>query len=349
MRSIRLLAATTVILSAAWACGGDGGGVEPNLDPVASFTVGTCTVGVACTFTDTSSDPDGTITSRRWLFGDGSAEVTDPGLTPSHTYNTAGSYNVTLTVTDNGGKTNARQTGVVVSAATANVPPTASFVAPTTCAAGAACPFHSSSIDTDGTITLTHWNFGDGGEIDGVDAMHTYAAAGTFNVALTVTDDDGATHTTTQAVTVSPAASLDCTPTDVNEIDCALNITQATAQVKVTLTGLGCELVGNRVFVPPPQPAAQDIFSNVCFFGQVGDEKILVDDAGAPLTLAAGSQLHVRFKRGTGTPPPGAPAANVVGTFPNWTINIDDGGNLGGPGEPDFTDVVLTVQATPAP
>jgi PKD repeat protein len=344
MRSIRLLAATTVILSAAWACGGDGGGVEPNLDPVASFTVGTCTVGIACTFTDTSADPDGTITSRRWLFGDGSAEVTDPGLTPSHTYNTAGSYTVTLTVTDNGGKTNARQTGVVVSAGTANVAPTAIFAAPTTCAAGAACAFQSTSTDTDGTITLTHWDFGDGSATDGVNVMHTYTAAGTFNVALTVTDDDGATHTTTQAVTVAPPATQQCT-TAGTVVDCTLTMTQRVT-VKITLTGSDCELLNNKVSVE--QPRRQVVLFNVCS-KTPPIEYTVTDAAGAPMVFEAGAQLQILFTQGTGTPVPGAPAARLEGTSPSWTISVDDGGNPTGPGEPDFTDVVLAVQATPAP
>ena len=62
MRSFRLMAATTVILAGAWACGSDSNGPS-NTSPVANFTAPACTVGVACTFTDASSDPDGTIAS----------------------------------------------------------------------------------------------------------------------------------------------------------------------------------------------------------------------------------------------------------------------------------------------
>jgi hypothetical protein len=39
----------------------------------------------------------------------------------------------------------------------------------------------------------------------------------------------------------------------------------------------------------------------------------------------------------------------VTGSFPSWTINFEDGDNPGAPGEPDFTDVVLQVEAVPAP
>src|SRR5207244_5688256 len=49
-------------------------------------------------FSDQSS---GSITSRDWDFGDGSSHSS--ALNPSHTYNNAGSYTVTLTVTGSGG------------------------------------------------------------------------------------------------------------------------------------------------------------------------------------------------------------------------------------------------------
>ena len=117
------------------------------------------------------------------------------------------------------------------------------------------------------------------------------------------------------------------------------------SRIDVTLTGLDCQLVSNRVFVPPPQPAAQDIFLNVCYFHTAGEVVTLVDDAGGNLTLAAGSQLHIRFRRGTGNPAPEAPAAQIVGSYPNWTINIDDGGDV--TTARDFNDVVLQVVATP--
>ncbi len=88
---------------------GTGVGNQP---PVASFT-SSCSA-LACTFDGTgSSDPDGTIASYSWTFGDGGS---GSGPTPSHTYATGGTYTVTLTVTDNDGAPDQHAAPVTVSA-----------------------------------------------------------------------------------------------------------------------------------------------------------------------------------------------------------------------------------------
>jgi LPXTG-motif cell wall-anchored protein len=53
----------------------------------------------------------------------------------------------------------------------------------------------SRSYDSDGTIVLYHWSFGDGTTADGVIVTHQYTTIGTYTVVLTVTDNDGATDT----------------------------------------------------------------------------------------------------------------------------------------------------------
>jgi PKD repeat protein len=80
-----------------------------NSPPVANYTV--VTSGLTATFTDTSTDSDGTIASRAWNFGDG---TTSTATNPSKTYTAAGTYTVTLTVTDNTGATNTKTAPLVV-------------------------------------------------------------------------------------------------------------------------------------------------------------------------------------------------------------------------------------------
>src|SRR5207244_12259392 len=125
----------------------------PNQPPSAAFT-SSCN-GLACSFSDQSSDPDGTIATWRWDFGDGSAVGTTQN--PSHTYSAGGSYTVTLTVTDNQGAQNSVTHSVAPSQP--NQPPTAAFTAscPTL-----TCSFTDQSSDPDGSVTSWQWTFGDG-------------------------------------------------------------------------------------------------------------------------------------------------------------------------------------------
>ena len=323
------------------ACGG-GDNVGPNTPPVASFTAPTCTVSTVCSFTSTSTDADGTISTTVWDFGN---TLTGSGVTATTTFATAGTFQVKLTVTDNGGATHSVTIPVTVGA-TANQLPVASFVLPA-CIAGTPCGFHSSSTDADGQILVTEWAFGDTETGEGVDVTHTYAAAGPVTVTLTVTDNLGGIGTATQPLTVSPAASQDCT-TSGTVVDCSLGMT-ARVTVKLTIVSRSCELSGNSLRTTSPRD--QSIFFNLCN-RPVGEEYVVKDAAGAPLVLAAGTSLDLRFNQGTADPqdpPTGDPGIRITGNYPNWTLNIDDGGAAGTAGEPDFNDAVVSVQATLAP
>jgi len=95
---------------------------------------------------------------------------------------------------------NAQATLQAVSGGGGNVAPVANFSFTTS---GLVATFADSSTDSDGTISSRAWTFGDGGTSTAANPSHTYAAAGTYSVALTVTDNGGATNTKTQSVTVS--------------------------------------------------------------------------------------------------------------------------------------------------
>ncbi|NAZ81400.1 PKD domain-containing protein, partial [Kineococcus sp. R8] len=172
----------------------------PNQAPTAAFT-STAANLVAAFDASTSADADGTVASYAWTFGD---QTTGTGATPSHTYAAAGTYPVTLTVTDDDGATGTVTRDVTVTAAAVNQAPTAAF---TSTAANLVAAFDAStSADADGTVASYAWTFGDQTSGTGATPSHTYAAAGTYPVTLTVTDDDGATGTVTRDVTVTAAA-----------------------------------------------------------------------------------------------------------------------------------------------
>jgi PKD repeat protein len=170
-----------------------------NQAPRADFDVA-CR-NLTCDFTDRSEDEDGRIESRHWDFGDG---ATSTGRNPSHRYESAGRYEVILTVTDDDGAEDSR-TGSADPAAPdppplppeppppapePNDPPEAQF--DVSCQ-NLSCSFVDRSEDGDGSIVGWRWNFGDGANSTDRSPSHTYGAPGRYDVVLTVTDDDGTT------------------------------------------------------------------------------------------------------------------------------------------------------------
>ena len=94
--------------------GGGGGGGGGNTAPTVSINASSTTVeaGTAVEFDGSgSSDADGSIASYAWDFGDG---ATASGVAPTHTYESAGDYTVSLTVTDDDGASSSDSIGVTV-------------------------------------------------------------------------------------------------------------------------------------------------------------------------------------------------------------------------------------------
>ncbi len=159
------------------------------------------TVGSPVSFSSAgSSDPDGSIVAYNWDFGDGG---TSTAANPTYTYSIDGTFNVTLTVTDNDGLTDTDTTSAAIGPATGNMPPVANANGPYTGTEGTPVQFSSAgSVDSDGTIASYTWDFGDGNTSADANPTHTYIAASTYEVTLTVIDDDGAAGSDTTTATI---------------------------------------------------------------------------------------------------------------------------------------------------
>ncbi len=178
----------------------------PNQAPTAAFSYSPAHPGVGqwVKFDGSASfDPDGSITTYSWNFGDGS---TGTGASVYHQFTAPGNYTVTLTVTDNNGLTNSTSQTVQITAP--NQAPAAAFsFSPTNPGVGQWVRFDASgSSDPDGSITAYSWNFGDGStSTTGPIVYHQYATAGSYTVVLTVTDNAGLTGSVAHTVHVGPA------------------------------------------------------------------------------------------------------------------------------------------------
>jgi PKD repeat protein len=172
----------------------------PNQVPTAAFSE-SCS-DLTCSFSSgESSDPDGSIVSYSWTFGDG-ATSTEPN--PDHTYASGGTYAVTLQVRDDDNATDDETRQVTVTAPPPpNQAPTA-VIGSISCT-GMTCSFTDASTDPDGNETIAEWNwvFGDGGSSTERNPVHAYSTPDEYDVELRVTDTGELSGSDSERVTVA--------------------------------------------------------------------------------------------------------------------------------------------------
>jgi PKD repeat protein len=153
--------------------------------PVASFTPSTdlAQVGDLITFTNTSQNAD----TYRWNFGDGS---NSSEVSPSHSYDDAGTYTVELTATGEGGLSIATATLTI-----AHPEPVAAFTMDRHSALTLqAVHFFNNSENATSYV----WQFGDGTSSTEQSPIHSYSVAGTFTITLTANGPGGSASASDQ-------------------------------------------------------------------------------------------------------------------------------------------------------
>ncbi len=193
-------------------------GVGGNKWPVAVINASTTSgdVSLSVSFNSAGSvDPDGSIASYQWNFGDG---FTSSLQNPSHTFASPGAWLVTLTVTDNQGAQT--QQAVMIDATAPNQIPVAVVTADKTSGnAPLDVIFYADgSYDPDGFTGNLEWIFSDGGSYYGSPAYHTFYSTGNYTATLRVYDSRGAIGTAGITIHVlstnqPPLANASATPT----------------------------------------------------------------------------------------------------------------------------------------
>lgn len=185
--------------------------IHVNPVPVANFTSTVACFNNPTVFTDQSL---GAPSHWNWNFGDG---TTDTLQNPSHTYNTPGTFTVTLVATNSLGCSDTIPLTVVV-----NPLPAANFSADTVCIGNATC-FKDQTTIGSGTVTGWSWNFGD--PASGANNIsnfqfpcHMFTAPGIYTVILTATSDKNCQSTISSKVLVAvpPVASFTATTVCMN-------------------------------------------------------------------------------------------------------------------------------------
>ena len=185
---------------------------------------GSTGVDVNASISVAASDPDGdlmTITFWNWTGSEwiewGSLENKTNG---TYSFNPPGdfAYNTTYThraSASDGNLSSNSETWTFTTApqnTTPNQPPTAAF---TYSINDLTVTFTDGSTDSDGTIASWNWSFGDGQYSTTQNPQHTYSSYGTYSVNLTVTDNDGATNTVSESITLATGGG-DTVSSDIN-------------------------------------------------------------------------------------------------------------------------------------
>ena len=203
---LRLTASNTVVMSLVRLVGKTETAVSPSVTvPGLSLAPGK---KISVRFQVTGTSPT-TLKARVWAAG-----TTEPtgwtqtAVDSTAALQTAGSVGINTNLSSSSTNTpvvsfSSFTAQPTVAGTPANPSPTAAFSSP---CSDLACTFDGSASSDDGSIASYAWAFGDGATASGVTASHTYAVAGTYTAKLTVTDNQGATDSTSHAVTVTSAA-----------------------------------------------------------------------------------------------------------------------------------------------
>ncbi|MEZ4087164.1 MAG: PKD domain-containing protein [Candidatus Gracilibacteria bacterium] len=198
-----------------------------------------------------SMAPAGNIVSYEWDFNNDNVFTDASGVQVSETFEQIGTYKVNLRVTDNTGQFKIESKDIIVSGENQ---PVAVIDIPTETGqyfVGQQYSFRGeNSSSPTGSISSYKWNFGDGSSNANTrTATHVYSEAGTYEVVLTVTDQEGITAESTQSITIeipesAPIASIETVPAPNGDGD---DVVQGTVPLEIAFDASGSQDPDNNI------------------------------------------------------------------------------------------------------
>jgi cytochrome c len=175
------------------------------------------------------SDPDGDAITFAWDFGDGSLPA--KGRRARHTYTRTGTFVAKVTVTDEAGAAATDTVSIVVGDPAANQAPTVDVAAdPVGGTAPLKVSLTAAGSDPDGDAMSYTWDFGDGGQAGGQRVTHTFTAAGSYTVTVTVRDASGGTGAATLTIVVGAPLRAAGAPSAGSQAAAIVSIDRATVR-----------------------------------------------------------------------------------------------------------------------
>lgn len=179
---------------------------KPNVDFSVNKTSGCSPLAVE--FTNLSLAGSGSIDSATWVFGDGGSSIDQATKVP-HTYTISGDMTVSLTIRNEFGcKNGISKTGIikVKGPEAESIPLVTTF-----CQVPATVTFPNTSSGA-GTLHYS-WNFDDGSQLSTEkEPTHTFTQAGTYDVTLNVSDEQGCTSSSTITINAGSEGGLSFSP-----------------------------------------------------------------------------------------------------------------------------------------
>ncbi|MCK5261318.1 MAG: PKD domain-containing protein [Thermoplasmatales archaeon] len=207
------------------------------------------------------TDTDGTIFAWQWNSSMDGLLSTQPSFNTSAI--SLGMHTISFKVKDDDGEWSQDATQILI----INDPPIANFIhTPSIPTVNDVVQFNDTSIDLDGTIVNWTWDFGDGNVSYDVNTIHQYSDNLTYNVTLTVTDNDGDSSSITKQIVTKETYII---PLDGNETTIDL---QNETDIIVAINTTASTIINISKY--SGNPTGEDISGNITSIGKYVDVEV---------------------------------------------------------------------------